>query len=150
MKIDGLPVVDAKRPLILTITAGDIKKATPGDPSCCAAAKALERQDGVKGARVHMGRVYVLTGKKWHRYETPASMRSEIIAFDRRTSFMPGLYKLGAISPSQHTGKQQGSKTNQTRAKSAPTHGVYKRMKPHFVKDVRVRMAEFTTKTSAK
>ena len=143
MKIDGLPVVDAKTPIMLSINAHDIKKGAGGDPDHCAAAVACMRQLECKAAKVHMGRIYILTGKKWYRYSTPASIRSEIIAFDRRVSFKPGIYKLNPVCPPEVAarGKQQGSRTNQTRAKTAARK--YKRATPHFVEGVRGRMAEF-------
>jgi hypothetical protein len=146
MKINGLPVVDAKTPIMLSINANDIKKGDGGDPDACAAAVACMRQLDCRAAKVHMGRIYILNGKKWFRYSTPASIRSEIIAFDRRNSFKPGIYKL---NPPFHSdvvarGKQKGSKTNQTRAKAATRK--FKRATPHFVEGVRGRMADFKTK----
>lgn len=139
MKIDGLPVVDAGRPTILTITAGDIRAGKPGDPTCCAAALACMRQLGASAALVHMARIYVKFGKKWVRYHTPGSIRSEVIAFDRRSSFKPGDYKLNPLQPSKTTGRQQGTRNGQTR------HGQSKKRRaaPHFLTNVRERMAHF-------
>lgn len=143
MKIDGLPVVDAKSPIMLSINAHDIKKGEGGNPDACAAAVACMRQLDCRAAKVHMGRIYVLNGKKWFRYETPGSIRSEIIAFDRRSSFKPGIYKLNPIKPSvtAKRGKQTGTKTGQTRAKASPVR--FKRAAPHFVEGVRGRMHDF-------
>jgi hypothetical protein len=140
MKIDGLPVVDAKAAIKLIITAGDIRRGKGGNPDTCAAAIACMRQLDCRAAKVHMGRIYVLSRKKWYRYDTPQSIRSEIIAFDRRHSFKPGIYKLRPPRPSDVAvrGKQKGSKTNQSaRLKSR------KRIAPHFVEGVRGRMHDY-------
>jgi len=143
MKIDGLPVVDAKAPILLSISAADIRRGHGRDPDSCAAAVACMRQLDCRAAKVHMGRIYVLNGKKWYRYQTPQSIRSEVIAFDRRDSFKPGVYKLNppAASKVASRGKQNGTKTGQSR------HGgqrKYKRAAPHFVEGVRGRMHDFS------
>ena len=144
MKIDGLPVVDAKAPIVLTITAADIRKGHGGEPDSCAAAIACIRQLDCRAAKVHMGRIYVLNGKKWYRYETPQSIRSEVIAFDRRNSFKPGVYKLNPVTPSKvaSRGKRNGTKTGQTRGRASAVK--FKRASPHFVEGVRGRMADFS------
>lgn len=147
MKINGLQVVDAKTPIHLIITANDIKKGDTSNPDSCAAAVACMRQLDCRAAKVHMGCIYILNGKKWYRYLTPGSLRSEIIAFDRRTSFKPGTYKINPPKPSAVAvrGKQAGSKTNQSgRGKVVPRR--YKRAAPHFVEGVRGRMHDFKTK----
>lgn len=145
MKINGLPVVDAKTPIYLTISAADIRKGHGGDPDSCAAAVACVRQLDCRAAKVHMGRIYVLNGKKWYRYVTPGSVRSEVIAFDRRSSFKPGVYKLNPVVPSKvaSRGKRNGTKTNQSRAKNSPVRR--KRAAPHFVEGVRGRMHDYET-----
>lgn len=146
MKIDGLPVVDAKAPILLSINAADIRKGHGLEPDACAAAVACMRQLDCRAARVHMGRIYILSGKKWYRYDTPQSIRSEVIAFDRRHSFKPGIYKLNPPRPSDVAmrGKQKGSKTNQSARIKAR-----KRIAPHFVDGVRGRMSEYE-KTKSK
>lgn len=140
MKIEGKSVVDAKRPVYLSITESDIRKATPSDPHCCAAAQACMRQFHAKEAIVHMARIYVLQGRRWFRYQTPLSIRSEIIAYDRRASFCPGTYKLAILQPSKRAnGKRQGSIT--TKAKKNGRSAT--RAKPHFIKNIRAHMANW-------
>ena len=146
MKIDGLPVVDGVRPIILTIEAKDIKVARPTDPEACAAAKACVRQLHCEAARVHLSCIYILTKGKWYRYHTPGSLRSEIIGFDRRKSFMPGDYILKTFHPTirARRGRQAGSKKGQTTPR-----GTHKpRIPNHFVQGVRGRMNEFTFSNS--
>ena len=144
MKIDGLPVIDAKEPVTVHVTNIDVKRGKSNDPARCAFAQACVHDLECDEARVHMGRVYLRFGKKWVRYQTPGSIRSEVIAFDRRHSFKAGEYMIRPVCPAEIKlrGKQAGSKRNQTnplRDKSAPK----KRAPYHLVEGVRVRMQPF-------
>ncbi len=111
MEIAGKKVVNATKPLLLNITKSDCTNGNVKDPGACAAALALRRQLHVKKARVHLGRVYVEQDDKWVRYNTPQSLKHEIISFDRGGSFEPGEDKLYAMQPSKQTGKRQSKST---------------------------------------
>lgn len=132
--IDGLPILDAKKPLVLKINENDINKADRKEPADCAVARACRRDLHVKEVRVHLGRVYLRQNAgNWLRYMTPRALRSEIIAFDRGGAFAPGEFTLSAPSPAKKTGKAQGSKTNKTRRGGKGKS----RRPPHVVTDVR-------------
>jgi hypothetical protein len=133
--IDGKPVLDAKKPIVLNITPNDIAKADRKEPADCAVARACRRELHAKEVRVHLGRVYVRQNEgNWLRFMTPRSLRSEIIAFDRGGSFEPGEHKLAAPQPSKRaTGKRQGS----VKPKGRPKSRGPKRRAPHVVTDVR-------------
>lgn len=142
LQIDGLPIIDAKRPLTLTITETDIAKANTKAPNGCAVARACARQLHVKEARVHLGRIYLRTNdSNWVRYQTPNRLRSEIIAFDRGGRFAAGDYHMRQIAPSQRAnGKRQGG--NMDAAKDATRRKATrktpnKRAPYHLVTDVR-------------
>ena len=93
--IDGLPVEDARKPIIITVTKGDCSGGDPKYPATCAAARALRREFHAKDVRVHLSRVYIkTTPDKWVRYLVPRSMRTEIISFDRGGIFAPGEFQL--------------------------------------------------------
>lgn len=93
--IDGLPVLDAKRAIKLTVSSADIRKGDLKRPDDCAFARACRRELHVKEARVHLGRIYLRTNDtNWLRYQTPRALRSEIIAFDRG----------GVVSPRENFG----------------------------------------------
>src|ERR1700719_975634 len=96
MKIDGLPVVDAKVPLILEVTADDIRHSNPKDPAGCAAAVAAMRQEGVTKAYAHLSKFYMKNEEKqvYERYEAPRKLRTEIVALDRGGKFVPEEFKL--------------------------------------------------------
>ncbi len=103
MRLDGLPVVDAKKPLILEVTADDIKHSNPLDPAGCAAAIAAMRQEGVTKAFIHLSKAYIMNKQKTHyeRYEAPRRLRTEVVAYDRGGSFEPNEFELKAPSASK-------------------------------------------------
>lgn len=127
MRINGLPVVDAKRSIVLHITAQDIAKGKTKKPDSCAAALACKRQLGCTEVRVHVGRTYVRFNGKWHRYLTSQDLRTEIVAFDRGGKFEPGNYKLLKMQPSRKKDKKFRTKARTGR----------KRHKYHILTGVR-------------
>ncbi len=133
--IDGLPVIDAKQPIRITITKNDVARADPKEPADCAVARACRRQLHAIEARVHLSRVYVRLNKgNWARYATPKAMRSEIIAFDRGGQFEPGEFELQPVPPSQAlTGRRQGA----LKPKGQKRVISNKKRKPHVVTNVR-------------
>ncbi len=136
-EIDGKPIINAKKPIKLTINNNDINKADVKKPDDCAVARACRRELHVKEVRVHLGCVYLRYNEgNWVRlrYMTPRSLRAEIIAFDRGGKFEPGEYQLNAIPPSRKTGKAQGSLKNKTKPKKLQK----KRLKAHIVTNVRM------------
>jgi hypothetical protein len=133
MKIKGMPVKDAKKSLVLTITTADVRTGKGKEPRTCAAARALCRQEHVPEAIVHLSRVYVRKGDQWLRYGTPQSMRSEIVAFDRGGTFETGTYTLPALQPSVRLGSPR--KSPRILDGSKPQSG--NRAKMHITKGVR-------------
>lgn len=128
--IDGLPVVDAKAPLKITITAQDISNADRKDPAHCVAALACKREHHVQEVRVHLSRVYTRTNKgNWQRYIVPRELRDEIIAYDRGGRFQPAEFVLAAPQPSKRSGAKRKRGPGLTKGK--------KRKTPHVVTNVR-------------
>lgn len=139
MEINGKPVVDARSPVVITITKRDCINGDTRDPGSCAAARALVREvPKCTKARVHLGRIYVEVGARWYRYKTPMSIRSEIIAFDRGAEFSPGEYKLSPLCPSEQAGARalrakSPSKSKKPRIARAKYHNV-SGVRHHLVK----------------
>jgi hypothetical protein len=122
-QIDGLPVFDAKRPLVLHVTRSDIAKADRKEPNNCAIARACRRELHVVEARIHLGRTYLrLNAHNWTRYATPKAARDEIIAFDRGGSFEPGEILLAPVKHSQKLGtkRKTGPKTKPGKPRRSP------------------------------
>ena len=124
MQINGLPVVDAKQKVKITISSRDVTKGKTKDPAACAAAVACLREvKNCTQARVHIGRTYLKIGKRWVRFHTPQSLRGEIVAFDRGANFEPGDYVLTPMQPSHRaTGKAQGGNAKKKKGKKRPYH----------------------------
>lgn len=117
--LDGCPIVDATKPIIVKITKRDIAKAKRRAPDCCVAAQALIRSFGK--AKVHLTRTYVKKGNKWLRFQTSIHLKHEIIAYDRGGQFATGEYALLPMpSYMKSTGKRQGSKPKYTHARKNP------------------------------
>lgn len=134
-QIDGLPIIDSKKSLKITISKNDVDRADPKEPADCAVARACRREHHAKEARVHLGRVYLRTNDgNWTRYFTPRSLRSEIIAFDRGGTFSPGEYTLKGVPPAHKLGAK--------RKKYAKKGGKGKKRLPaHIVTNVRSGVA---------
>ena len=94
MKLEGLPVYDAKNPIAFTVTPRDVRQGGVQAPDSCAMALACKREHHSKDVRIHLKYSYVLEKDHWVRYRTPVSVGREIVAFDRGGSFDPGEYML--------------------------------------------------------
>lgn len=126
MKIDGLPVKNARRPVILAITGGDVKKGKIKSPASCAAAVACKRQLGASEAHVHKSRTYLRFNGHWTRYLTPNSLQAEIVAFDRGGTFEPGEHRLSLVPVTRNT--NTGPKKKKGRKKQG--YHVVKNIRP--------------------
>lgn len=134
MKIAGLPVVDAKRRITIHISKTDVKNGKNKNPAGCAAALAVMHDiKSCTQARVHLSRTYVKIGRKWIRYQTPDSLRGEIVSFDRGGGFDTGKYVLSPMPPANRFGKHTGSQ----KGKNRPKHLHKKRAKYKHVSGVR-------------
>lgn len=130
-QINGIAVKNASRPRRIHITPQDIKQGGVQDPSCCAAALACLRDLPCTEARVHISTTYLLEKGSWVRYKTPASLRQEIVSFDRGGGFEPGTYQLSPLQPSHRAhGRRMGGKSEVAKTKPKKrrlrhvTHGV--------------------------
>ena len=128
--IEGLPVINAKKPLKLHVTPLDIKAARKHSPGNCAVAKACMREWKAKEVRVHLSRIYVRQNEQnWTRYFTPYAMRSEIIAYDRGGEFLPSVYTVASPPPTKSTGKKQSQSVD----KNDKTRHLRKKRKKYTV-----------------
>jgi hypothetical protein len=142
MQINGKKVVDATKRVKIMITKKDTVEGDNKNPSSCAAARAATRIENCISARVHLGRVYIEQKDKWVRYQTPESLRSEIIAFDRGGSFQPGEYDLRPMSPANtERARKAGPAISRNKPGNLPTKSPRKvhlaKIKYHAVAGVR-------------
>ncbi len=131
MKINGLPVKNGKKSILLHITDSDVKKGKVKNPMGCAAAIACTRSLGASEARVHVGRTYLRYNGHWERYMTSDALRSEIVSFDRGGKFEPGDYMLLKLQPSYANRSKQGA------YKKKPKKETKKRAKYHTLTNIR-------------
>jgi hypothetical protein len=156
--IDGMPLVDADKPVTIHITEVDCERGSKRDPRRCAAALALKRDTACDESRVHLACTYLRFGDKWLRYATPPALKAEIISFDRGGGFYPGAFRLHPMPKAlrlrpanQKTGsrasaKGQAEATARKREASSGTKKVKSEPRVfHRVKGVRERAV--TSKT---
>jgi hypothetical protein len=138
MRINGTPVKDATKKIVLTITPQDVKSGAKKNANSCAAANALCRQEGCEAAKVHMSRAYIKKGKTWYRFAVPLALKNEVLAFDRGGTFEPGEYVLTPLQPSVRLGADKRDRPLPHQSK-----GKIKRKRPyHVVSGVRARMVD--------
>jgi hypothetical protein len=126
MEIAGKKVIDANKPLHISVSKQDASAGKTKDPGKCAAARAIIRTIAdAKSARVHLGRTYVEYPDRWVRYMTPNSLKLELVSFDRgaRAEYAAGAYTLRAPAPTARLG---------ARPKPASKSG--KRRRPHIAR----------------
>ena len=105
-------VVDAKTPILVTVTKEDARKGTVKDPSKCAMAQACMRSEKADGAIINLSTSYIIKGDVAYRYKTCETVAREICSYDRHKDFAEGVnYRLSAPAKSQRLGfKNHGGK----------------------------------------
>lgn len=137
---EGAPVVDARQPLVVTVTKEDIKTSHRKTNNECAFAYAVKREYGVKQVRVHLARTYVMaaTKNRWIRYQTPNALRSEIIAFDRGGEFQAERFTL-LVPPKDIYKKRQERLRKQRKKAGGPLRAVIRQKDKYVLQGVRVK-----------
>lgn len=112
--------VDADKPVEVAVSRKDCKDAQRLNPSECALARAARRDLKADGVIIGISSSYVIKGKTAYRFDTPESVKREIVSFDRHQDFAPGDYYLTPKSPSARLGshsarKRSGSRTAKRR-----------------------------------
>src|SRR5262245_42057702 len=97
-------VVDANKPVNVSVNKKDCADAKELDPTNCALAKAAKRELQADGVIIGISSSYIIKGKQAIRFQTPESVRREIVSFDRHHDFAPGDYYLTPKSPSTKLG----------------------------------------------
>lgn len=140
MKIAGVEVKDADKPMTITVNKADVRAGAKKNANTCAMANAVCRQTGAVAAKIHFSRAYVKKNGQWLRFTVPPALRSEVLAFDRGGEFAPGEYRLGPIQPTLRLDRpaEKRWKPDYNKTRKSATG---KRRKPyHVVSGVRARM----------
>ncbi len=98
-------VVDAKKPISITVTNEDDKRSKSKDHKECALATACQRQEHADGAIISVRSAYVIKGNTAIRYRVPSSVSREVVSFDRKGGFSTGTYQLTNYGPNDAIGK---------------------------------------------
>jgi hypothetical protein len=117
-QVDGLYVVDAKRPVQFEVFDRDVKVAAK-DRHSCPISWALTRRLGAKMASVTRGVVLVqMNGSRvYRRYRPCGETREALIEFDRTGKFTPGKFEIVPFSHSLRLGRAHGHTGQSSRAK---------------------------------
>jgi hypothetical protein len=105
--LDGQPVRDATADTVITIQHRDINHGKPNSPGECPAARACCRGLHATEALIYRTKTYLRNGKGWTRYVTPASLRTELVAFDRGGRMMPGDHIIRAPKGTERLGRHK-------------------------------------------
>ncbi len=112
-------VEDATIPLTIEVTQSDSNNAKLKNHSGCAFAMACKRAQKADGVIVSIKTCYVVRGNRAVRYRFNESVSREVVSFDRKGGFDPGLYamrppahgeRLGEIRTGRDTGERGNGK----------------------------------------
>lgn len=98
---------DAYSPIKIRVLNRDTPAAKQLAPEACAFAKAACRELDADGAYIGLRESCVIVGDKVIRFQTPESVRREIVSFDRHRDFQPGDYQLSAVLPGRRLGSRK-------------------------------------------
>ncbi len=97
---NGLPVVDAKKDMVIKAIAADVKAAKRRDPFNCVFAKACKRLFGSHTVAFFRNYAYVENNNQIERFSLPRATRDSVMMFDKAGKAEPGGYLLRPPSPS--------------------------------------------------
>lgn len=126
--------VDADTAIEVSVQRKDCKDAKKNNPMECALARAAKRELHVDGAIIGISSSYIIKGDTAFRFETPESVKREIVSFDRHGDFSPGDYYLTPKSPSNRFGRDERNykrKGGNHKAKRKIHHSARVRVLPH-------------------
>lgn len=96
--------VDSDRHVDVVVEKRDAREGTKRDPNECAMARAIKREYQADGAIIGMSYSYIIKKNKAIRFKAPASVRTEIVSFDRGHDFEAGEYSLSPIGEHNRLG----------------------------------------------
>lgn len=96
---NGLPVMDAKKEMIIQAIAADIKSAKRRDPFNCVFAKACKRIYGSHTVAFFRNYAYVEKNNRIERFSLPKATRDSVMMYDKAGIAEPGGYLLRPPSP---------------------------------------------------
>ncbi len=95
---------DATKSAIIEVTNADSNGAELKNPALCAFAKACYRSFEADAVIIGLTTCYIIKGKVATRFHNTESVSREIISFDRKAGFTPGLYLISPAPPGSRLG----------------------------------------------
>ena len=97
-------VRDATSSIVVHVKSVDCNKASAGDFTDCALARATKREFKADGCLIGLSSSYVVKNGVALRYLTPDTVAREMVSFDRHGDFAKGVYHLAHVSPAVRLG----------------------------------------------
>lgn len=122
----GFKIIDADAPLVVSVTALDIRRGTQKNAKCCPLAMACRRSFNVRGAYFLRSTAYLeREDDTIVRYRLPKDLQAEIVNFDRHGEMDARAYVMDAPTASREPAKQREyakrSKAKKKRSKAKRT-----------------------------
>jgi hypothetical protein len=127
---------DAYSPIKIRLQTKDTAASKQKAADECAFARAVCREMDADGAYIGMVESCVIVDDKVIRFQTPESVRREIVSFDRHRDFRAGEYQLSAVCPKRRLGNRRKVKAPGTGLKAGEKTRV---VPPVFHKTVSIR-----------
>lgn len=105
---DVQSVKDSNRNIIIEVSHKDTQSTAVKNHKECAMAVACKRQLKADGVIVCLSTSYIIRGKHATRYKNNETVSREVISFDRKAGFEPGLYGLSRVPKSSKLGTNNG------------------------------------------
>jgi hypothetical protein len=105
-------VNDGDNRIAVEVTVRDSNKSVALDHRHCALAIACKRSQHADGVIIGTKTAYIIKGKIATRYELLESTAREIVSFDRKAGFAPGLYDLVPPGKGRRLGEGQTGRTH--------------------------------------
>jgi len=115
-------VSDAEKEILIEVTPTDNTSKAVKNPLICAFARACQRAFTADGVIIGLTISYIVKGKKAMRYKNPESVSREIVSFDRKAGFTPGVYQLSPINPASRLGVSHRGGSNSKNPKPRHRH----------------------------
>ncbi len=101
-------VKDSTKPLIIEVTKKDCESKAVKNQKECAMAQACKRQLKADGVIICLSTSYIIKGTHATRYKNTEAISREVVSFDRKAGFEPGIYELAKVPPTSKLGRNNG------------------------------------------
>jgi hypothetical protein len=99
-------VKDALKDVVIEVTDKDAKSKGIKDHKTCAMAVACQRIFDADGVIISIATAYIVRGYTATRYEVTQAVQREVVSYDRKGGFEPGVYTLRKVSEVHRLGER--------------------------------------------